>query len=264
MWNEQEQKQQYVQPVVVQGTIVPQGDKPSQYHYAEPVQEQSQFMSKELESGYGNMNDGSYGEEKGEVQPKRFNDIGFAIAFVIHLFLIIGFMVIAPAVVNEDENDAVNINYSGLLTCIGICAAFGIGLSIFMLSFMMKFARQLVKMSLIFSIGMAGVMAVVGLMFGQIMLSVLGLIQFCVGICYAYAVWSRIPFAAANLNTSLTAVKSNLGLVLVGFFFTSLATLWTVRWMITSNVALAYFGQGALFFLFLSYFWTHQVLQVRW
>jgi len=257
MWsNGQEQTKGMGQPVIVQGTAVP---NPSQYD------QQMQSKYKGVESGYGNMNNtiSSSGGIKGEVQPKQFNDVGFGIAFIIHILFVVGFMIFVPIIENDEngENDAADIDYSGLFMCIQVCAAFSIILSSFMLGFMMKFARQLVKTALFFSIGLSGAMAVMGLLSGQIMLLVLGSLQFFIGICYAYYVWHRIPFAAANLNTALTAVKTNLGLAFVGYFFTALAILWTVRWMVTVNTALAMFGEGTLFFLFLSYFWTHQVIQ---
>jgi len=233
--------------------------------YGQTLIDDQHYKQREVESGFENKAyDGSSGT-KGEVQPKRFNDVGFAIAFLVHIVFMIGFMIFVPVVAEEGENggdyDAANIDYQGLWTCIGICSGFAVVLSTFMLTFMMKFANQLVKMALIFTIIMSGVIVILGAMFGQTMLVLFGLLQFFVGICYARVVWHRIPFAAANLNTSLAAVKSNLGLMVVGYFFTSLAMIWTARWMMSVNVALAYFGQGSLFFLFLSYFWTHQVIQ---
>lgn len=215
-----------------------------------------------MESGYGSYTDSN---PKGEVQPKQFNDVGFAIAFLAHIVFVIGFMVFVPASAannnNEGGEDMSDVDYTGAISLMGTCAVFGVFLTTFMLSFMMKFAKQLVKIALIFSIGMSGVLALLGLMFGQILMACLGLLQFAVGICYAYYVWSRIPFAAANLNTSLTAVRSNMGLTLIAYFCAALAMVWTVRWMISANVAFAYFGEGAMFFLFLSFYWVHQVIQ---
>jgi hypothetical protein len=45
-----------------------------------------------------------------------------------------------------------------------------------------------------------------------------------VGLCYARIVWPRIPFAAANLKTALTAVKDNMGLVVATLFSTYTST----------------------------------------
>ena len=251
MWNEQEQKQQLGTPVIVQGTIVP-NNAPVQtaYGHVEP----NQYNPMEMEAG---KNDYS----KGEVQPKSFQDVGFAIFFIIHLIAVVGFMIIVPFLTNE-EAEYNDMDTTGIIFLSGISAVFSAVLSTFMLSFMMKFAKQLVKIALVFSIITSGVAAVIGLLTGQAMVLLFGLLSVAIGICYAYAVWPRIPFAAANLNTSLTAVKANLGLTLVAYFETFLAVIWTIRWMVSSNVAMAYFGEASMFFLFLSFFWTHQVLQV--
>ena len=44
-------------------------------------------------------------------------------------------------------------------------------------------------------------------------------------------VWRRIPFAAANLNTGLTAVKKNAGVVVVAYFIVILMFCYAMLWM---------------------------------
>lgn len=48
-----------------------------------------------------------------------------------------------------------------------------------------------------------------------------------------FVVWDRIPFASANLTTALTGVRSNLGLVMVAFFFQFLALIVSVYYSFT-------------------------------
>lgn len=83
--------------------------------------------------------------------------------------------------------------------------------------------------------------------------------QFAISCCYAKFVWVRIPFAAANLKTALTAVRANLGLVIVSYTFMAIGFGYTILWMTTANVYMNTVPASA-FFLFLSYYWTQQVL----
>jgi hypothetical protein len=138
----------------------------------------------------------------------------------------------------------------------------------------MAIPETLIKVSLIFVVVMSGVWAVLSFLSGSIALGVLGIVFFAIGLCYARAVWPRIPFASVNLVTACTAIKSNWGVVLYGYFFAILAAGWSILW------AFAFIGTydktyecdqfdncsdpnyGYLFLLFVAYFFTHQVLQV--
>merc|ERR1712174_75341 len=93
------------------------------------------------------------------------------------------------------------VTVSSLVATILSCTTLGV---------MMKYSKELMKVALIFNIGMSFMVGILGLMWGQMMMAIMGFLSFAVGICYAYFVWVRIPFAAANLNTGITAVKSNL------------------------------------------------------
>lgn len=84
--------------------------------------------------------------------------------------------------------------------------------------------------------------------------------SFVIGICYGVVVWGRIPFAAANLNTALTAVKANMGLTVIAFLVMVLALGWSVFWFMGVGEALSSSNGGIIFLLALSYYWTHQVL----
>lgn len=257
MWGEQQPRE----PIIVQGTIVPQQQQQApQQQYVQPYEKQQPDYN--LESSYNSNNNN--GTQKGEKQPARYNDVGFAIFFVIHLLAAIGFMFAAPYIAVEDDNNNNNnddISYAGIITHVSICSVAGVTLSTLLLGFMMQFAKQLIKMALIFSVAMSGVMAVLGILSGEMMMGLLGLAFFAAGICYSYMVWSTIPFAAANMNTGLTAVKSNLGLAFVGYVFLFAAFFWTVSWSMAVNVAVSAYGEGLLAIYLLSYFWTHQVIQ---
>jgi len=119
-------------------------------------------------------------------------------------------------------------------------------------------------------------------MYSNVVGGIFGAIFFLISICYTCCVWRRIPFAAANLNTGLTAVKSNGGVILVAYSIVVLSFLYSMLWMTalvgvydkeglctestdaygtttyacSDNLSWVYF-----FLLLLAYFWTEQVFQ---
>lgn len=113
----------------------------------------------------------------------------------------------------------------------------------------------------------------------------MGLLYFALTTCYACSVWSRIPFGRANLETSLSAVKTNFGISLTGYFFSVAAFGWTLLWGIAllgvydispeqagcnngfivdednqTTPCVKQVNMGYMFLLLLSFYWTHQVL----
>ena len=99
---------------------------------------------------------------------------------------------------------------------------------------------------------------------------VIWLIFALVSACYAYMVWSRIPFAAATLKTGLSAVRSNLGLTAVAVGSLLVASVWTTWWL-TNYLGIAqHLGGGdednaqkvdggIVFLLLICFYWGHQV-----
>lgn len=147
-------------------------------------------------------------------------------------------------------------------------------LSLFIMSMCPRF---LIKISLLFSLVVSLLVVVFSFMIGNIWAGAFGVIFFAISVCYACVVWKRIPFAAANLNTGLTAVKGNAGVVALAYVLVTLSFGFTMLWMVAAvgvydaegicsattnadgsssyvctedNVAAGYF-----FLLFLSLFW---------
>lgn len=134
----------------------------------------------------------------------------------------------------------------------------------------------LIKTALLFTVVVALLVLVVSIVpnfnpLGAIM----GAIFLALTICYAYFAWSRIPFATANLVTAMTAVKSNIGVVLYAYFFAILAGVWAVVFGIAfigimektyncDDVTLVCDSPnyGILFGMFLCLFFGQQVIQV--
>jgi len=169
----------------------------------------------------------------------------------------------------QDSND-----YTGYVIGTIIIAFVSLFFSALGVALMMRFPETLVKAGLIFSVAMTGAWAIVSFALGAIGAGVIGIIFFVIMLCYARAVWSRIPFASINLVTGTTAIKANWGVLFFAYLFTLLAAGWSILWSVAftgvydqtytcdeSNVCTDV-NYGYLFLLFVAYFFTHQVLEV--
>jgi len=238
-------------PVVVQGTAV------SNPHQSAP-------------SGSTNGN-GSH-PEKAET---RCNDPIFAFLFYACIGAIVGVAATygRTALDTSTKNSTVDyepyVIYGVVIAVISLVGASG-GLAIIMCC-----PETMIKISLIFSVVMAGAWAAIAFATANWGLAVIATIFFLISICYAWAVWSRIPFASVNLVTAITAVKANLGVALYALLISAMAVAWSGTWSLAfagvfdhtyvcdaANVCTDP-NYGYLFLLFLAFFFGHQVFQVR-
>lgn len=177
---------------------------------------------------------------------KQYQDVVWALLFIAHVCVMVA--VIAMGLSSGSSGFSQSSSYGSIifLTCVTGLSA--VGLSTAALSLMMQHAETLVQMALIFSVLTSLAIGVLGFMTGSFLMGGLGLLSFAVGCCYAKVVWPRIPFAATNLNTALSAVRSNMGLTVVSFGFTAIAFGWTLLWFLGVGDALAG-SNGAVVFL---------------
>jgi hypothetical protein len=147
---------------------------------------------------------------------QKFQDVIWTVLFLAHLAVMIYVIFVGMA---DYQVDLSSIDGS-LVFFFLVITATSIVLSILSMAVMMKFAIPLVKAALVFSVGFSLLLAIYGFMSGNMLLGICGAISLAVGLCYARIVWPRIPFAAANLKTALTAVKDNMGLVVATLFST--------------------------------------------
>jgi Plasma-membrane choline transporter len=252
-------------PVVVQGVAV--GGDP---HYNPPPTYNAPPTSHE-----------NYGDNfvKGEKQESKCRDPIFALLMYGNLIAIVVTVIVLKdqALLILDTNTTSAQNYTGYIYAALICGVFAMIFSGIMLIVMMQIPSFLIKTSLIFVVVMSGVWAVMGFIWGNILMGIIGVVFFLIGICYARAVWSRIPFATANLVTGCTAIRGNCGVIFTTFVFEALAFGWTMLWCLaclatfnstyscTQNAkgqqVCTQVNYGYLFLLLLSYYFTHQVIQ---
>ena len=288
-------------PVVVQGHVVGIGNPTSSNTFSPGMgimQSNAPFQQFEY--------------EKPDPPPKRCNDAFFALLFYLHLGVIAWTTVtFAPQFYStiatssnssggtgnsrllisrranlpsrwlqeaetgeSSSSEMANLDLNQILLILGISGVVGLLMSSFALSFMMTCAKPLIKVALWFNIIAHALFALMALVVGAIPIAILCLILFGVSCYYAYAVWDRIPFAAANMVTAITAVRANLGVSIYAYLSVVLTFGWSIWWSV-SFVATVFVVSGCnaesgecetepnglLVFLFLiSYFWSIQVI----
>lgn len=173
-----------------------------------------------------------------------------------------------------EEAASLDLDLAALLTIIAFAGLAALLVSSAAIGLMMAFPKPLIKMALFFNLFLTGAMAVTSLLAGAIPAAVMMGLMFMVNLCYIKAVWSRIPFAASNLVTAISAVKSNMGLTFFAYNNLLLTFFWSIWWSV-AFVATTYVVSncnaegycenemnGGLIFLFLvSFFWTAQVVK---
>jgi hypothetical protein len=176
---------------------------------------------------------------------------------------------------NDDQYDGTfPVDPQTLLVILSITGATGLILSTLALGFMMNFAKVLIKAALWFNIIFFGATGLLTLAAGIIPMGLILLAMAAFSAYYAYVVWRRIPFAAANLVAAVTAVRANLGLAFYAYLSLLLTFGWSLWWSISfmstlyvtngcdSSGECEKEANGFIVFLFLvSYFWAIQVIQ---
>lgn len=211
---------------------------------------------------------------RGEKQPARFRDAPFAVLFYLQIISIIIVAIVVPVKVSKNhDSDASGISQKGLLLFFLAVAGVAFFLAAFSLLIMTIYSQFLVQTSLFSSIFVSILMAVLALLQNNVPGFIFGALLAVVSCCYAVAVWGRIPFAAANLKTGLTAVTENYGVLFIACFLSVLSVVYSAVLIL---IMVAVFDQtaqcndgscegdpGIIFLLLflLALFWTQQVLK---
>jgi hypothetical protein len=174
----------------------------------------------------------------------------------------------------DDGDLELNLSPRTILVLLSTSAILSLALSTIALAVTMSCAEGLVKGALIFNVALFAsicLMAFISQVYGLavVLLLLTGFVAF-----YTCRVWSRVPFAAANLTTAVTAVRSNMGLAFYAYWSVLLVFLWSAWWSIASFSTVYVTNgcqvdgncekelNGGIIFLFLlSYYWTVQVIR---
>lgn len=221
--------------------------------------------------------------QKGEKQPKEFRDASFGVLFLVHLCVILYFAVVwglpalvAPGNDNGNQNHAED-SVSGVLWLSLASSLASVVIISGTLAFMIRHTHRLIQLSLILSPCLTVIMGVVFFSQHMIVFGLLYLVLAAVGVCYAWSVWSRIPFARANLKVATTAIHTNLGVVGVGFGLVVVFVAWACLWLVSflgiymhtrkcdpnnnNTCEEGAMGHVAGVFYLLSFYWTSQVIK---
>lgn len=221
-------------------------------------------------------------------QPKGCRDPIFAVLFYVNLGIMLALCIkYGSSPFNDDNNANDNADndadagepkpsYEGFLYAAAGGGGIAILFSALALLLCMAIPGILIKVAIFFNIAVCALVVFWGFASGNVVAGVIGLIFLALFCCYAWAVWSRIPFATANLLTATTAIKSNCGVTLFGYVVVIAAFGWSILWatvMIGVQDSLISCekidGQEVcstpnylyIFLLLLSYFFVHQVLK---
>ena len=183
---------------------------------------------------------------------------------------------------NDDDDSTTTSSIGGGLFFLTLTATLGaIVISALSMRLMISFAEFLIQFCLLFTVACNALFVAFMIVHGPYWTAAsFGLICLLLSMCYTRIVWKRVPFAAANLKTAITAVRLNGGIMLVSLGWTIAMTAWSVVWMlallgvymrpvltgkcsdaadddcIEENSSTA---SGLIFFaLLLSYYWTSE------
>eukprot|EP00548_Thalassiothrix_antarctica_P006690 CAMPEP_0194135602 /NCGR_PEP_ID=MMETSP0152-20130528/5702_1 /TAXON_ID=1049557 /ORGANISM="Thalassiothrix antarctica, Strain L6-D1" /LENGTH=558 /DNA_ID=CAMNT_0038831921 /DNA_START=51 /DNA_END=1727 /DNA_ORIENTATION=- len=188
--------------------------------------------------------------EHGEVQNPMCRDLFFAILFVIQLLVVLTFsgigIVSASSIINKykdefntdddtthDDNDpsfdGQNVAYFALLS-IGSAIGISGGLMLLLLG---PLANMMIQVTLLMGPITNFVASVLFFVYyNNVMMGCVTLVMCAFSVCYAYMVWRRIPFAAANIATAMEALHENKGIFPLAYLVTIVATVWVTLWAI--------------------------------
>lgn len=243
---------------IVQGTAVAPGNDPYRKNSYEPT------TASFTDNNYHDATTTHFNDEgrpqQHQQQPNQFRDVIFAVAFVLHLGTML--FLITMNVGNGDGGNAAAdaVSFKGLYALVAIAVVVSIALASASIALMMRYPTEMVKAGLVSSAALAGLVALMFVLSGSLFAALIGIFFFGITVYYVKLVWNRIPFAATNLKTALSAVKSNMGLGFIAYFIMALAFAWNILWFAGMSDSLAASSGGITFLLLVSYYWTYEVL----
>lgn len=223
---------------------------------------------------------------KGEEQPSGCRDVWAALLFYAQAIAVgvfcfwLGVPALTKQLDNSDQqansNGGYDVAYEGIMYLVMAAAGCALVLSGISLGIMSCCPKILIQFSLLCSLAVSLAVCVWSFIYSSILGGVFGAIIFLLSLCYACAVWRRIPFAAANLSTGLTAVRKNAFIFIMAYIFVAITFAYSCMWMTatlgifdangviddeTGNVVEDPSVWLYFFFLLLALFWSEQVFQ---
>jgi hypothetical protein len=217
-------------------------------------------------------------------QPTRCRDPLFAVLFIANVAAMVGVFIkygnspLAQDNQAENQDGEVELDEKGLIKTAVACAAASAVFSAVVMQILMCIPGFLIKFALFFNIGLAALACLFAFYSGSMIGGIISAVFLALFCCYAYMVWSRIPFATANLKTGCAALRANCGVTMFAYVFVLLAVGWSILWSLAvaglqssgnliecteqnGSTVCGAPNYGIFFLLFLSFFFTHEVLR---
>lgn len=232
---------------------------------------------------FGAPGGGEYYEESPLQQPAEkfqpasgYRDFAFYIAFVVHLLAAgaifgIGWFTFASGkgadnsegkIINEDDLDKTTTFHIFLTAAVcAAVAALSAGLWLVMFKY---FARQLIYLSIGFSVLFTAAIAVFSFIYGNIWAGVIFAIFAVISALFFWLWRSRIPFAVEMLKTVSVLVQNYPGTTTVAFASLILQFGWFVFWSVAIFLVQQYTPVLAYvlsIYLLFSFYWVSQVIK---
>ena len=220
---------------------------------------------------------------KGVEQPLACRNVAFLLFFVFHLVFLMYLSNkysyeairdvngVPTAGVDDDTLPTVTVYYTNLLYIACLSGAFAVVLSSILLLVMTIFARYFVQVILIVIISLSFIWGTAGIgLSAKSIVPISGIIALALTVAYAFIVWDRVPFASANLQTALTAVKDHPGTLVIAFCLQVASMAWLIYYGVlalslydaieTGELDISHQWEVVVYVLLgLSFFWTYQV-----
>jgi Plasma-membrane choline transporter len=245
----------------------------------EPLGESSRSRSKRFSRKMQHMRQKSaqlfMENYRGTPQPTSCRDVLFVLLFLFHLA---GMTLLGKLYGSEatQGDQAVTLSYRNVVYMSCICGAFAVVVSTITLIIMMSITKKIIQFSLFLSITLSFAWGTIGIgLSPKNFVPITGIIALALSVGYAFVVWDRIPFASSNLHAGLSAIRANMGTVLVAFLCQGIALGWTVYYtfvvvgvydalkvgdlVLTKNMRIFVFTM-----LGISFYWTFHVLMVSY
>ena len=197
-------------------------------------------------------NQGSFNKPADEaaVEPVPYQDRWAAFLFLVHV-AVIAWMAFdwglpllekdVDAQDNANQTGVGNVQNNSLVALVSggtVCTLAAAAISYMCLKYVLKDARNVIKATLIGSIVVQVVTAVLAMLAGQLWLFVMGCIFALVSVCYFRLVRNRIAFASTNLAVATAAIGDASGPVLVSFGIIFVQLMWQFVWTLAMMGAL--------------------------
>jgi hypothetical protein len=181
--------------------------------------------------------------EQGEVQPAKCQNAFFAVLFLAQLGLVFYLAIhyVIQIVSMADDDDSHNHHHpsdpaqlpQGFFYFNLLATTVAIGWSSLALFVYGTFAEHIIQATLIVSPVILLVLSVTSAVYtGNAAIGLGGGISFLLSMWWAWRVWHRIPFAAANLTTAMAAIRANFGIAIVSFVSLLNTMIFSLIWAI--------------------------------